>query len=678
MQVTSRFFNATRTPSCRLFHHTPQLLASYRRTRPQNSSALQEDRHITPKVSSRTVVKHVISKLDRFLERELRMDNIEGYIHKTLDKALLSTAAHPKVYEDVIAYLIKNMWAQPAASVYHRMRKKGFITSDSIDARILAILLADVQGSPDLILSRMTEIVSKRDFEDDEFVVLLHVLEDYNVKPTFIVDIIQSFLCGKGDKYAPPFFVVASLVRAAARFGDPDLFGDIFKKGDWTIKLTAIAEVWGMADGLDGVQDKLVTRLVHAVADPAAKETDFLRSLAAMSEVDVNPQITARVCESFLANRAADYVPSLETLRAATIAFVQADRVDQAFALLGRVGIQPGHRPVHQAFLATLRDSRPFDHHSFVKLLSAMNDAGILIDTSILNILISREVRLKRVGQAWFLYTEMKKNPELLPDSYTFGSLFAMYRRIQPASLRQFSDAAEFTSPALPLRLLFKELVQSTERLEHPVKPNITLLNTALRAFIRQRDYVAAIVVIQSFERYQLPLDHKTYYCIVKLLVRRIWAEVQGSRPRDQVRWVDRFLGVQHYTEILLNRTLVHDIFTALRQKEFDISAPLYVPKRAGRRRFPTQQPPLSSDSPEAYYSFPTMLMMESVERPEPEDFIYEPIPLIRLLSRAAVAAGDVPLEGVAIRLEEWIRIAESDMLVGPSLKPKSPSRCLA
>ena len=53
----------------------------------------------------------------------------------------------------------------------------------------------------------------------------------------------------------------------------------------------------------------------------------------------------------------------------------------------------------------------------------------------------------------------------------------------------------------------------------------------------------------------ELSLDHKTCYCIVKLLVRHIWAEVQGSRPRDQVCWVNQFLGVQHYTEILLNQT---------------------------------------------------------------------------------------------------------------------------
>jgi len=585
------------------------------------------------------------------------MDRIEGFIHKTLDKALLSTSAHSKLYEEVIAHLIKNMWAQPAASVYHRMRKMGFITSHSIDARILAILLADIQGSPDLILSRISEIISKPDFKDDSFVTLLHILEDYNVKPIFVHNLIQSFLCSKGDEYTPPRVLISALIRAAVRSEDPELVSDIFEKGDWTITLTAIAEAWHIADGLKGTLDKVMTRLVHAVADPATKEVDFLRSLAAMTEVDISPQVIARVCESFLANRDADYVPSLETLRTATIAFVQADRVDQAFALLGRVGIQPAHRAVHRAFLVTLRDSRPFDRHSFMKLLSAMNDAGLSIDTNLINILISREVRLKRTGQALFLYNEMKKNPDLLPDSYTFGSLFAMYRRIQPGSLRQFSAAPDLASP---IRLLFQELVQSTERLEHPVKPNTALLNAALRAFMRQRDYVAAIVVIQSFERYHVPLDHKTYYCVIKLLVRRIWAEVQGSRPRDQVRWVDRFLGVQHYTEIVLDRTLVHDIFAILRQKDFDVSAPLYIPKRARRRRFPAQ-PSFSSGSQKAYYAFPTMLMMESIERPEPEDFVYEPVPLIRILSRAAVAAGDSDVfsEEVMIRL---IRRAESDM----------------
>jgi len=37
-------------------------------------------------------------------------------------------------------------------------------------------------------------------------------------------------------------------------------------------------------------------------------------------------------------------------------------------------------------------------------------------------------------------------------------------------------------------------------------------------------------------------------------------------------------------------------------------------------------------------YTFTTMEMMESLVRPEPADFVYGPVPLMRLLSRAVYA----------------------------------------
>jgi len=659
MLIASRFLRTTRRPTsshrCRPltnFH-----VASGSAQSPTSGSIRRTSRQ---KTSLGNITNSIIVQIKDGLQKELRLQHIEGFIHKCLDKALVSTSHHQEIYEAVIGYLVKNMWAQPAASVYERMINKGFISSDAVDARMLIILLADIQGPPDLVLSRLVDIVSDPVFSSHEFLAILGVAEDYSVRSKFIVSLIRSFLRGKEKaNYTPQSGVLAAWLRAAVKMGDFDVLYEIFEMGDWAIKLAAVEEAWQITEKMEDSLDKFGTRLVRAVANASTKEADLLCSLDKMAEVGMDCQVMARACESFLANRDASYMPSAKLLRAAVVAYIRADKLDQAFALLDRVGVR--HRSVGQAFLATLRDTRPLDHHSFTKIISAMSDAGMSLDIDLYNVLISREVRLNRAANAFSMYDEMKQNPELLPDSYTFGSLFAMYRRIRPSSVRRYSAAARLASCTLPLRQLFQEFVRSTSRSKKPVQPNTALLNAALRAFMRQRDYAAAIVVIQSFARFNVALDHKSYYCVIKLIVRRIWAEVQGSRPQDQVRWVDRFLGVYHYTDIRLNATLVHGIFAAVRQKEFDLSAPFYVAMQARRHRVPYRHRIREED---AYYSLPTMQMTESIERPEPLDFVYEPVPLIRILSRAAFAGADVLPEDANRTVDELLCQAETEMLL--------------
>ena len=133
---------------------------------------------------------------------------------------------------------------------------------------------------------------------------------------------------------------------------------------------------------------------------------------------------------SFLANRDANYLPYARVVRRAIVeAFI---KIDDAFALLHRVVIQSSEQPLYRSFLANLLDSRPLDHHSSAKSLSAI-DASL--DTTLLNIIISREVRLKRAVNAFSLFNDMKRSPHLPPDAHT---LFTAYRRIR---LRSFLAA---------------------------------------------------------------------------------------------------------------------------------------------------------------------------------------------------------------------------------------------
>jgi len=660
MLIVSRFSHTTRIASHFFRHSKTSLARSKRRARIESTIPLPiVTRDTSPlPISTEKIIKDVLSEIRLFLRLELRLKQIEGFVHRCLDKALLSTPLHQEVYEAVIIYLIRNMWPQPAATVYDRMSSKGFISSDAVDARMLAIVLADAQDSAEAELQRISDVVSNPDFSDQHFVAVLNVAEDYNVRPKFVISLIRNFLRAKEAEYVPRRGIIAAWLRAAVKLGDVDLMRDILGMGSAALRLSAIVEAWEVADKLDDCLEKLGIRLVGAVANAAVTETEFLRSLEVIKDVGMNAEVVARVCASFLANRDENYSPKPETIRASIDGFIQADMIDKAFDLLNRVGIQPGKRPIHRTFLANLRDSRPLDHHSFSKLLSAIDGTGIPLDTSLLNIVISREVRLKHALNALSIYNEMKKNPDLLPDSYTFGSLFSMYRRTRPP---HFSGAKSMATPTFPLRELFRELMQNSKRDGNPIQPNTALLNVALKAFISQRDYAGAIIVVGTFSLFQVPLDNRSYYCVVKNLVRRVWSEVIQPRHKSEERWVDRFLGVEHYRDIVLSRFMVQDIFTVLRRKDFDLSLPLYAPKPARRHRLLRQfrQRPGGED----FYTFPTMEMMESLERPDPADFVYDPVPLMRLLSRAVYADAVVHPEESYRKVDELAREAEGSMV---------------
>ena len=658
MLVASRFYR--KHISCLRRPVLASLASTSRKTRIRPTIGKEHTSRNTPGLPPPDIViSETIRRIKGYLKFELQLERMERFLHRCLDRALQSTSSHQQVYEAVIVYLIQNMWAQPAACVYDRMTTTGFIPSDDVDARMLVILLADAQDSADVILARLSAIVSNQNFTDQHLVEVLNVAEDYNIPPKCVVALVQDFMRGKGAKYIPRCGMIAASLRAAVKLGDVELMREVLDRGDESLKLSAMTEAWKVADRMDDCVRKLGLRLVGALGNPATQEDEFLRSLEIMNDVGMNKQIVARACASFLANRDANYLPNARVVREAIEAFIKVDKIDDAFALLHRVGIQPSEQPLYRSFLANLRDSRPLDHHSFAKLLSAIDAAGISLDTTLLNIIISREVRLKRAVNAFSLFNDMKRSPHLPPDAHTYGSLFTAYRRIRP---RSFLAAKKRDTSGHPLRNLFRELVQNSKRHENSIRPNTSLLNTALKAFLRQRDYAGAIVVIKSFDLFQIPLDNRSYYSVVKLLVRRVWAEVQGDRPKHQERWADRFLGVRHYTDIVLNRSLVNEVFAHLRRKYFDVSLPLYIGRGRLRLRPRRYFRHLRPDE-ETYYPFPTMEMMESLVLPEPVDFVYHPLPLIRLLSRALYAEVVMNREQGSRIIDELTKKAEDEMI---------------
>jgi hypothetical protein len=224
------------------------------------------------------------------------------------------------------------------------------------------------------------------------------------------------------------------------------------------------------------------------------------------------------------------------------------------------------------------------------------------------NILLSREVRRGKPQNALAMYSTFKGMDFMLPDAQTFGSLFALYRRIRPRVMRKLILTPESTH-LIPLRQLYSEFVDAAQHVNHPMVMTTSVLNTTVRAFLRQRDYAGLVVVLNSFDVHRIPLDHHTYYSIMKHLIGRIWIEVTSKRLMSQlqVKWCDRFLGV-HFNEIKLSEDLVqHILFLVSRTQLED---PLHL----------LEEPSKKYDD-KGRYKMPTMEMMQSVDTPDPQDF---------------------------------------------------------
>jgi hypothetical protein len=370
--------------------------------------------------------------------------------------------------------------------------------------------------------------------------------------------------------------------------------------------------------------------LILRLTDPRYTVHDFSGLFKTMLKYGVDKNISTFV-QTFILIRRPDYIVHPQFLAPLLSARARAGDVDVALNQfsgdLNRAARASLHVPYVQ-LLAALQDTRNWDFASVNIILDIMTNQGLSLNLPILNILLSREVCLGNHRSALGIYSILKRM-RIFPDSFTFGSMFLLYRMITPKTVRNHHRKV-LASP-FPPRALYRDFMLAAKPKfdadSDRIVPSTTLMNVILRAFICQRDYAGAFVVLGSFPLFHIPLDHQTYYCVVKHVVRRIWLEV-GRQYRGMVgSWSLKFLGVPDYRYIELNEDLVQNLFAFLSRDAFHLISPLYVFRR--------HMPPTMD---ERRYKIPSMEMMKSVLLPNPQDFYYDPVPLKRILRRAILA----------------------------------------
>ena len=192
----------------------------------------------------------------------------------------------------------------------------------------------------------------------------------------------------------------------------------------------------------------LILRLTHIFTDLRYTEKDFSGLLKTMVKYGVDKDITCTLVEAFIAARRPDYIfrpeyltPILSARARSGDVGVALEMLDQSSnsAQLNRAARASVQAPYVQ-ILAALKETRSWDTGSVSRVLGLMSAQGLSHNLPTLNILLSREIRLGNHRAAIAIYSmlkDMKIKKKISLDSFTFGSMFLLYRMIRPRAVRK-------------------------------------------------------------------------------------------------------------------------------------------------------------------------------------------------------------------------------------------------
>lgn len=333
----------------------------------------------------------------------------------------------------------------------------------------------------------------------------------------------------------------------------------------------------------------------------------------------------------------------------------------------------------YTSFIAAIRDVRHWDREAVTTALKVMEQQGIEPQIALFNVLISFEVRNNSLRRAFALYDALKKRPTLLPDGFTFGSLFNCLNRLYNPNRRNFRQGRRLHNHIPSPRALYRDMMEALVRCPEapPFKLTTSLLNVTLRSFIYKRDYVGAYIVIRCFRIFRVAMNVRTYFLVLRHLMNRTTFGIRAIRKISDDTWADRFLGLpypipnpQFLSRLRLSNALASRVLELSSRTSFRLTSPLYITEGA------------SQEQEVAKYHVPTVENMLGID-PVPLDHQFDTIPLERLVRKAILVASDSMRQldqgrETSLYISQAIAIAQEEMIppqVTKRLKKVSKSR---
>lgn len=282
--------------------------------------------------------------------------------------------------------------------------------------------------------------------------------------------------------------------------------------------------------------------------------------------------------------------------------------------------------------LTNIKRTASWNTEATTKVLEHMQQACLRPDIVVMNTLLALEVSRHNLRTTFALYEVIvqlsKSEPRIIPDRFTYGSLFQVLVRLyNPTARTVFTRMYKKPNNIIPPRELFRDMLSYAGSLLS-IEPvvNTYVLNLAIRTFLYRHDYPAAFVAARAFFALNVRPNVETYRTILKHLSERILREVTIPHEPGITTWGDRMLMKRSGASI--QSTQMPERFITY------LLGVCQVPKIEGKFR-----PRFTRAKRE--YKIPTLGMITRKE-PVPLPDEYDSTPLERVLRRA-IAANRLP-----------------------------------
>ena len=270
----------------------------------------------------------------------------------------------------------------------------------------------------------------------------------------------------------------------------------------------------------------------------------------------VDSQFVSKLVDQHTGSRGSIYELELRTLNKLVSFYAHAGSLGAAESLVVSPSSRPQPPVLYTTLMSSLAERGSLSSRHFNTLLDKMKQSQIPVDLPFFNVLIQWAVRNGNFHQAFALYETIlqDKASHMIPDSFTFGSLFNAHQRlltIRGPNLRRARQPLNAPTPRQLFRQMLECRVLAGQAADPRLQPvvRVSTLNVALRLFMLSMDYPAAFVTLRTFHALGLKPDARSYRFVLTILfahIRRALLKAEADQEQhtwSHASWAVNFLG---------------------------------------------------------------------------------------------------------------------------------------
>ncbi|KAF9647262.1 hypothetical protein BDM02DRAFT_3117400 [Thelephora ganbajun] len=361
-----------------------------------------------------------------------------------------------------------------------------------------------------------------------------------------------------------------TLFSSYERFGDAKEIQTTMINEGFIPSLSLRTRMASIAVLTEGAKEEVLLELLQdSLADPQFTELALYQLIRFLGDtMDFSPSSVDAIVQIWVNHHG--QISKKKTLSYLIQIHVKRGQLEDAKAWLQR-SIEQGTALDAAPFTDLLAGLVRREHtDELTATIANMQKAGIAPDLAVFNTIIYGHIKRLHFKDAIATYNLLfsSRGKELTPDKHTFTNMFTMHLKgLKPRLQVQPADKAQLPPP----RTLYNNLIEC-----HLIRTGgwvslqsealtTSVLNLALRLFLKTRDYEAAYNIFQTFDICKVPANSTTVSVVLQPLLARILRERRRAAKNDT--WLRTLLGPEWYENIEAKGTLFSLTGTAILER---------------------------------------------------------------------------------------------------------------